>query len=241
MNKKLILGMMAVVLMTSAHAMAQRANSAAALRTEMTKYIEEQVKPHVFGSGKTTATGLAAQATRIANDKIINRLDLNGGDKANLQAALTLRAGDSKGSTVVETRLNNLTALLGAREIAKKNIDNVEVRTEAESILKASDALVKTIANSVFTRAKLKSDLLTKEEMDLTSTALDKLESLGESVIKMDKAERDLYAAVEVKRDTLLQEGRLGGEEALVTAIMQVRGISKEKAMEIVKKLKDCV
>lgn len=232
MKAKFVVGMLMITTMA---APAFAGVTPATIRTEMTKYIERDIKPHVFGQGRTSADGLAANAQKIANEKILNRMDLSAAERTGVQSALS---GDAK---KVEQRLENLAALMGAREMAKSLIQKREAVDEAQSILEASKALTKTIANSVYSRTKDKSDLLSKEELADAALAVDKMENLGEAVVKMDKSERDMYAAVENKRAELLDSGRFSGEEALVEAVMAVKGVSKDKALEIVRKLKDCV
>ncbi|MCX7977377.1 MAG: hypothetical protein N2578_00065 [Bdellovibrionaceae bacterium] len=225
MNKKILIGM----ILTTSMSLPAFAAGSAAIRAKYTEYLDKSVKPAIFG--KADAKGLAGVAKSIANDKLFQRLNLDGTTKANLNQALTGK------SSIVETRLENLTALAAAREFAKSLND----ASEAQSITNAADALTRTIANSILTGAVKDSKILKADELADATAALMKLETLGESVIKMDRSERDSYAAVEMKRDEILATGKKSAEEALVEAIMEVKKVNKDEAMKMVRKLKDCV
>lgn len=232
MRTKFVLGMMIATVM-SVPAFARPA-----LKAELTRAMEQN-KSHYLGAGRTNASGLAANAQSIANAKILNEMNLSSVERASVQSALAVNPQHPASAKLVEARLENLAALAAARKVSDSLIAK-EDPAEAASINQAVDTFVRSIANSVYTRAKT-SSRLDKQEAQDAALATDKMEAMGETVMKMDRAERDTYTAIEKKRNEILENGRLSGEEALVEAIMNVKGVDKAKAMEMVRKLKDCV
>lgn len=245
MRKKLILGMVACSLVASQAfaAPAARGVNIANIKTEMTKYTESVVKSYLFGKGRTNANGLASQAAKIANDRAFDKFELRADEKSAVTTALTVSAREGRSEVMVEKRLENLAALIGARKIGQSLLERTEAdaKAEGQSLVDASSALMKTLANSIFKGTKTTSQRLSKEELADSAKALEKLENISESIVRMDKTERDMYTQVEIKRDELLKTGRFSGEEALVEAVMVVKAVDKTKAMEIVRKLRDCV
>ncbi|HRO66376.1 MAG TPA: hypothetical protein PL182_02300 [Pseudobdellovibrionaceae bacterium] len=245
MKSKLILGMVATTLIaaTAFAGPAARGVNVSNIKAEMSKYTDTVVKSYLFGKGRTSASGLASQAAKIANDKAFDKFELRADEKSAVTTALTVSSKEGRSDVLVEKRLENLAALIGARKVGQslKERSETDAQAEGQSLIDASNALMKTLANSIFKGTKTTSQRLSKEEMSDSSKALEKLENISESVVRMDKSERDMYTAVEVKRDELLQTGKFSGEEALVEAVMNVKSVDKAKAMEIVRKLKDCV
>ncbi|MBX2987940.1 MAG: hypothetical protein KF802_08580 [Bdellovibrionaceae bacterium] len=209
----------------------------------MPEYIKT-VKEHVLGKdaagkARTNAAGLAQQAHTIANDKIIKNFDLSSGEARGIRDSLTVSAKNSKEQ--VEARLENLASLLAARNLAKDRLSVQAEKEEAQSVLEATNAMVRIMALSSLKRQVAVKNNLTKAESDVAAEALDKYEALGEAVVSMNKAERDMYTKVALKTDELVQSGKFSPEEALVESIMVAKGVDKAKALEIVKKLKECV
>ena len=243
--KTVVLGMMVgTMAMSVAFASpSSRAVNTAGVKAELAKYTDTVVKSYMFGKGRTSAKGLAAQAPKIAQDKAFDKFSLRSDEKSAIATALSVDSAQGRSEAVVEGRLNNIASLVGARkvgqELGKKS--DAASQTEGASLVKASDALIKTMSNSIFKGTKKTSDRLTADEMADAGKALDKMESISDAIVRMERAERDMYAAVELKRDELLQSGKLSGEEALIEAVMAVKKIDKNEAMKIVRKLRDCV
>lgn len=244
MKTKFIAGFVAITLSAAlaGAAPAARAVTVEALRTQLTEYNNNIVKKLLFGKDergqiRITSRGLAPEQMKAALDKALRNFEMAEGEKSGISNALAIGTGDAR---ITERRMDNIASLVGARKIGESLSAKPEAREEGESIVNVSRALMKTIANSIYTRSK-PSTRLTEAETKDAGLALDRLEQISESVITMNRAERDMYAAVELKRDEILQRNQLNGEEALVEAIMQVKGVSKEKAMEIVRRLKECV
>ena len=63
---------------------------------------------------------------------------------------------------------------------------------------------------------------------------------MPEKFMTFETKERDSYTKIILKADELSLKAETY-EEAFVKAVMEVQGVSKEKAMEIIRKLKDCV
>ena len=102
-----------------------------ALKQNITKY-ETEMREHILGKGRTNANGLASQASKIAEEKLISQLDLSSAEKANLKSALT--GADAK---VVEARLDNLISIVSARRLAT-SLEKTD-SAEAASITKSTN------------------------------------------------------------------------------------------------------
>lgn len=249
MKTKFIAGFVALSLtavMANA-APSARAVTVESVRTKLTEYNNNEVKKYLFGKDekgqiRQTSRGLSPEQMKVALDKAMRNLDLAEGEKSGVTNAIVIGSGEAKTVAATERRIDNIASLVGARKVGQSMAEKGDeaTRAEGESLVNASRALMKTIANSIYTRSKPSTRLNEAESKD-AGLALDKLEQISESVVTMNKSERDTYAAVELKRDEILQRNQLNGEEALVEAIMQVKGVNKEKAMEIVRRLKDCV
>lgn len=239
MKKQMFAALATMMAFSAAHAApSARAVSPEVLSKGLNDY-EAVVKKYVLGANKVDATGMAPHAQKLVEEKIGSQLELRSDEIVNLRSVMA--SSDAKSAAVVERRLDQLITLVAARKITKTMKDNGKTDENIESMFSASQAMTKTIMNSVFTRSKAKSATLKAEELADASLALDKLESLPSQVLKMEQGERDNYASVELKRSELLESGKFSGEEALVEAIMQVRKVDKDEAMKIVRRMKDCV
>ena len=75
-----------------------------------------------------------------------------------------------------------------------------------------------------------------------TTQALKKLATLPESIlVNFEVKERDSYTNILNRHDELIKSNSKSPEENFVQAIMDVQKISKEKALELVRRLKECV
>ncbi len=238
MKKAFVIGMVLISAsfsMSTAHAVGAKSVSESLI--DYTR----QVKDFAFGKG-ASAKGLSNQKAKIARDKLISELGLPSGKANALSIAIS---SDSARSS---QRLENLATVIAAKKMAGQISQNDP--TEGSSIDAAASASAKLLANSSLTGANVSVSgsrggvkMLSENEMSDTTAALTKLEELPEVILtKFSKAERDSYTQIINKHDELIELGtKRSSEEALVQAIMDVKKVDKEKALELVKKLKECV
>lgn len=237
MKKQMFLGLAAVMAAASVQAApGVRAVSPKTLVDGLNSY-EQVVKKYVL-DGKTNATGLAPQAQKLVDEKISKQLELRADEAVALRNVMA--SNDAKSAAAVEVRLNQLVTFIAAKKIGQTLKEKGQADENVESLLNATNAMTKTLINSQFTRSKPNSATLKAEELADASLALEHLEAISADVLKMGKEERDNYAAMELKRSELLETGKFSGEEALIEAIMQTRKVSKDEAMKIARRMKDC-
>lgn len=230
MKAKFILGMaLSFTLGTTAMA---ATSGKVNVRESLIEY-SAKVKTAAFGKS-AGAKGLSGQALKEAQNKIVNELQLPASKNSTLSMAL---ADGAK----THQRMDNLATVIAAKKMSVE-IAKVDA-AQAKSIEQAADASAKLIANSALTGARTSVKELSASELSMVTEALTKLESLPESILtKFDVRERDSYTAILNRHDQLIESGTKGSsEEAFVQAIMEVKKIDKTKALEIVKKLKECV
>lgn len=234
MKKKLMIGMAALTLaMAFSPAHAAPVGGVRSPREALVEY-SKQIKEAAFGKGMT-AKGLSGQQVKIAQDKIINELQLTSGKNNALSMAL-------KGDAVKSAqRLDNLATIVAAKKMASEL--SKSDAAEGQSIDAAATATAKLIANSALTGARTSSKELSAAEMTEVTAALNKLESLPETILtRFTKAERDSYTQIIERHDQIIESGKKStSEDAFIDAIMEVKKIDRTKALEVVKKLKECV
>lgn len=242
MKKQFVIGMV-LVSMLSVEAHAQRVSHAAAsaaVRAKLVEYMKE-AKPRIFGGGRVTSKGLAAQARDFATSKAVEELPLDTNAKSGLVHALTVSRKNT--AEMVEANYESLVVIVGARQLAKQLIEKQpELAEEAGSMMKAADAALKAMSDSILIGSRPEvANFLSKAEVSEISTALRKEATIVEAIMKMERAERDSWTQIIEKRTELVRQKAMSPEEAYIRAIMEVKGVSREKALEILRKIKDCV
>lgn len=233
MKKAFVFGMAALVTTMSLSLTVHAAPGAKPAREALVEYAK-QVKAAAFGKGMTSK-GLDAQKLKVAQDNIINELALPSGK--NNALSMALKADPAKSAQ----RLDSLATIVAAKKMAAE-IGKTDA-SEGTSIDAAATASAKFMANSSLTGARKSAKDLSTAELTETTAALSKLETLPEAILtRFSKAERDSYTQIIERHDQIVESGKRGtSEEAFVDAIMEVKGVDKAKAMEVVKKLKECV
>lgn len=231
MQKKVVLGMVALAV-TMSFSNAFAANTARS--SEMLADYSKQIKEVAFGKG-LTAKGLTSQQAKIAQDKLINNLELPAGK--NNALTLSLKGDSDKASQ----RLDHLATIVAAKKMAA-TIAKTDA-TEGQSLESAANASAKLIANSSLVGARKVGKDLNAQEMAEVTDALTKLESLPETILtRFSTLERDSYTQILERHDQLIDSGAKGSaEEAFIQAIMDVKKIDRTKALEVARKLKECV
>jgi anti-sigma regulatory factor (Ser/Thr protein kinase) len=139
---------------------------------------------------------------------------------------------------VVDGKTNIVTALyasMAAKELIKNNqIENTDMDQGLLGIIKVASVSGKGAA----TDANLK---MTADEMSDASTALRKKTEYSIDMLSWNKDDAETHTAVMKKTAEIYESLKITPEEALVLAIMEVKGVDKEAAMKIIRKLKDCV
>lgn len=190
---------------------------------------------------KEAVYGKAASAKRLnetslneAKKIIIEELKIPRTQQRQVMSALSGEAG--------ALRMDNFITIIAAKkmsvELAKMD------PAEAASIDKAADAATKLITNGPLVGAVKETSIktLSREELSLVRDSLMKIETVSsEIIVNFSKGERDSYTLVLERLSELAETGRKSYEESFVDAIMEVRKVDKAKALEIVKKLKECV
>lgn len=235
MKKQLVMGMLTVVVTMSfaSHGLAAAPVMAKRTVIETLKDYTKETREALFGKGGT-AKGLDSKAFESAKSKLVEEVQVGGKVNA-LRTSLT---GEKAAA-----RMDALTTVVAAKRMAD-NISKVDP-VEGKSISDSANAVAKFIANSNLTgtvgKQKMGTEILEAIEVKEVSEALLKVEELPTSIITDFKvAERDGYTKVLEKHDLLVESG-MASEAAFVKSIMEVKGISKEKALELIKKLKECV
>ncbi|WII70572.1 hypothetical protein QJS83_08890 [Bdellovibrio sp. 22V] len=224
MKKIFVVGM--VVLSASFASAAGVAKSPRELLVDYTK----QAKEHVYGTAGS-AKGLNGSALNSTKETLLKHLEMPA-MTGKLRPALSGKSGAE--------RMDSLVTIIAAKkmsvEIGKKDA------AEGQSIESAANASVKLIANADTVGAKASKDL-SKEEASLVGEALTKAEALPTRILtEFSKAERDSYTQVIEKYDQLNQSGSSkSAEDNFVQAIMEVKKVDRTKALEIARKLKECV
>lgn len=229
MKKGFVIGMIALastLAFSSAHA---AATAAKAPREALASYTKDMKDYFVkIGANK----GINSQ-NRATIDKMLEQdLGISGVQKSNLMNSLS--GSDAK----MAARMDGLASIVAAKKLS---VDLATTdKAEADSISAAALASVKMLANSNLVGATKETATLKGDNLILVREGIVKAESLaGDILVKFSKAERDSYTKVLEKYDELASKG--SAEEAFVQAIMDVKGVSREKALETVRKLKECV
>lgn len=196
-------------------------------------------------SGKSSASGLTEAQKSLALNGLKAVLGVDG---AGLDAAMA----SAKINKTEAALLESLADMAGAVKAT-----NGDSSPEAVSVRNAAAAMSKLISNlsllpksteveSAYKDAESKGfekeiGTLTLEQFRLANEAVMKMASLGGQVTKFKSAEsRKVYTDVANEFDRLT-DGRRSPAEALILAVMHVKHVSRDAAMEIIKRLKDCV
>lgn len=236
--KKLMMIGMVIISTTSASNLAFAANptvgpGAAGTRSPrdvMRDYVETSKKAILGASG--TTRGMSDARLAQARRDILADLAL-----PHLNAGLTLALAGN--TPAARARMETLITLSAAKktgvELAKVN------KAEGDSIVAAADAAAKYMTNLSLIGSR---EVTTMSAVELTTvrSALTKMENIsGEMVVNYSKAERDSHTKILEVLDQKASTGRLTIEEAMIQTVMEVKGVDRAKALEIIGKLSTCV
>jgi hypothetical protein len=224
MKQKFIIGMLLSVALVAPHFATAAPSSKAALA----KYLENEGKAHankVIAGGK----GVEAQLKSAGLSTALREMKLPESDANRIKAVI--EAGGENSSAI----LTSATKLSMARKFAEQNKDS--------EILATSEAYLQALTNVDRIGVKEKSETMSAEEYADAKVATTKLvTTMGERAVTMETAETASYTAVAKEFNSILKKDpRMDGTEALLQAIMTTQKVDRTKAMEILRKLKDCV
>jgi hypothetical protein len=224
-----------ILMMMSPAAFAGGAMGKTALQ-ESVKTYSDKVKETAFGKGVASAQGMTELAQKQSQDKLINWLKLDGTEANKLSVAMNMD------SAARASRLDTLASIVAVKEMVRGG--SVTDPAEAASLDKAATASAKLLVHARLT-GKMPVEMvkdLNGAELNDTTLALKKLETLPESIlVSFDLKERDSYSEILARHDELTNGNAKSSEENLVQAIMDVKKITKDKALELVRRLKECV
>lgn len=227
MKKVFISGMVAL----TATIFSMSVNAAAIKSTrELLVDYTKQAREHLYGKSGT-AKGVSDVALTEIKENLLKQLEMPGME-SRLRPVLSGKAGAD--------RMDSLVTIIAAKkmssEVQKKDA------TEAQSIEAAANASAKLISHADIVGAKPSKDL-NKTESELVTSALQRAETLPTRILtEFSKAERDSYTQVIERYDQLNQVGsKKSAEDNFVQAIMEVKKVDRTKALEIARKLKECV
>lgn len=237
MKKQLLVGMMIMTSAISFNTFAAGLNGAKAPKEMVMDYMKqvEEYKNSVK-TGKVKASSLETAEALKQQDKTMDDLGLTRAEKASIKTFIS--SGKGQKIDVVST----LNVLLAAKNGTFNKTD-----AESASIRNSVDASVKLMANADLIGERKSSSFLAEADFKDTTAALKKLSSIAEKPLSYEMTERDSYTAA-INKATELSGKTETFEEAFVKGIMETAkdtngktGVSKEKAMEIVRKLLKCV
>ncbi|QLY25621.1 hypothetical protein [Bdellovibrio sp. KM01] len=142
--------------------------------------------------------------------------------------------GDPKMKSEV---MKNLVSIVAAKKASEKITDGAEAKEVSDS----ASGLANMLGKMHLLKAA-ESRELTKEQNAIAIEAFDKSVRLGTQILtQFQGAERSSYARVLAKFTELSSNSNKLPSEILVDSVMESQKVSREKAIEILRKLKDCV
>ncbi len=228
MTKRILIGMTTMVLAINAMAAVTGGKS---VRESITEQTEKVRKEAFAGAGSMSKVAEAQKSAAL--DKLISWV-AKGEQASSLKIALNGLTGKER-----DAAADDLASIVAAKQIGEITTDKVE----GASLVRAAEASAKTLTSARFVGVSKSSTLLSATELSDSTAAVKKLIEMPELILtRFSIKERDSYTAVQEKMNDMIEKGSVkSAEEALVTSIMEVMKVDKVKAMEMVKKLKDCV
>lgn len=225
--KKLLMGAVAV-----AFTMGFATVHAATVKSprEMLVEYSRESREAVFGKGGSAKT-LKDSALDQVKDNLLKQLELPD---------LAGRLRPNLSGTMGRERMDNLVTIIAAKKLSLE-LSKVDGK-EAQSIEAAANASAKLLANADTFGVK-KSTILTEVESKDVSAALSKAETLPDRILtQFSSSERESYTQVIERFDSLNKSGsNKSAEDNFIQAIMDVKKVDKKTALDIAKKLKECV
>lgn len=167
---------------------------------------------------------------KIQSDKNFDYMSKQFGLTASEQGVLAQAI--AKGNSEVVTAMYASTA---ARQLFAQN------HTQFKDVGDGVMSFTKTASLTGQGTARDPNLRLTAAERVEVSAALQKKLSYSIEMLQWSKKEIETHTAVMKKTGEIFTSQKVTAEEALLLAIMEVKGVDKDAALKIVKKLKECV
>ena len=232
MKAKFLFGMVALaatMAFSTAHAVVDDVAKAKTSKQMLIEYTAE-VKKAEFGASMT-AKGLDEAKLGSAKASMIDSLQLEAQEASKLSISL------GHNPQRIELLATVAAAKKWAGQVSQKD------PVEGKSLNDAATAAAKLLANASLTGSFEDSQELNPKELADTTAALTRTEALIEALLThFNQAERNSWTQV-LERQSAIIDARPGkpSEDAFVEAIMSVKGVDKATAMDLVRKIKECV
>lgn len=225
MNKQLIAGIMILTTSLSMSVQAAPTNKGG-------KSFKEALAEHVktlkeYYTKGTTGANLTAAQKAQTQDILLGKLSLSAGDRSTLKGLMN----NGKDQAAVAASLGTI---LAVKEVTAGKTD-----PQAKAAIEASDAFLKLLSSRDLIGDKKTSTFLSKEELAAVSDSMLSLSTKPDTVLTTESGIKS-YSKILSKIQELSAKSETY-EEAAVKAVMEVQGVSKEEAIKLIKKFKDCV
>jgi hypothetical protein len=230
--KKVFITGMAMVVATTLASNAMAAGAAAARpKAVAIEKMEEVTKDKAFGGKGHTAKDVTDKDTVI--NTIAEWLQMPG-------LATKLRTSIKADSAKANERLDSLALSYAAVKVGEKVAETD--KADGTSLIEAGKAQAELISVASLKDSGKKSTTISADEHTAGIKAIEKLESENVKTLKdYSTAERDSWTAIKKEYSKTVATSQGSASEALVQSIMTVMKVDRTKALEIMKKLSDCV
>lgn len=198
-------------------------------RQQHKSYVETTVLPHL---GSITAVN----AKTIADSKILGATKISA-NRSDILTALVKSSGTTDQQII--DRTNSIIDSVAAKKLVEGKND-----TAAKAISDMADARLQLIASlttlgngDAIAIAKLSNGAIKSEHVQLAQEAINKLIQI--KVLRMGESEMADYRTLELLIAKNTDQG-MGLEAATVKAIMEMKKVSYEKAIDYLNKMKGC-
>lgn len=177
---------------------------------------------------------LSLNEYRLLADNLVTELNMTAERKNSLITVLMTTAKKQK---FVDDLMNLVAISKAAVELKTINAP------EATSLNDAAAAAVNYKTNMVFVGASPKAATLNQNQLTKVTAAMQKIDLVSvEMIPQFLKSERITYAQILNTYDKSVQMGSFAtAEEAFVSAVMTVKKMTKEQAIDYLEKMKSCI
>jgi hypothetical protein len=225
MKTQIIFGLMIVTTLSSLNVQAAGLHGAKGAREVIADYAKEVKK---YADPKANIRSLGPQQKTVIFDNLTKELEVPAAKKAALRDYLLYSNFNA------ERPLEILSNLVAAKKLTEGKTD-----AESKSIAETVDATVNFMADSALLGAVSKSKFLSKTDTLQVIEAIKKFLDMPDQILTAEKKDRKLFTAVMKKTGELSTKSETY-EEAFITAIMEVKDVSKEEAIKIARKFTSC-
>lgn len=177
---------------------------------------------------------LSQSEYRLLAEDLVNELNMSVERKNSLLTVLVTTANKKE---FIQDLMNFVAISKAATEL--KGINS----PEASSLTDAASAAVNFKTNMVFVGAAPKAATLTSVQLEKVTSVMKKIDgSTADMIPQFLSSERISFTQLLNTYDKSLQMGTFAtAEEAFVAAVMTVKKMTKEQALDYIEKLKSCI